>query len=275
MVESECQHLTWNAFFKAGLFHFWVFDSQDACRFCGRPEDDVAAFAMSTTNKKTAACPHADHTKSALALAWNFQRRTPRWSERFASLLDERLKQMLPEGCLREILHGQESEIRQRATLLLLERFLMGNQHLQKASESDDMEEVANQIQRSISASLRIASYRVRRSIQRDRGRFTEFDEAEHSKQSLHPAEIKYVRELPLEAQRQLLLFLLEEGVRSSAISTANSQIIHQMVDQELSQTEMAKELGISRQAVNQRIRCVAAGLNEALERAEFPMQST
>ena len=132
-----------------------------------------------------------------------------------------------------------------------------------------------SQITASISASLRIASYRVRRSIQLDRGRFTEFDEAEHSKQSLHPAEIKYVRELPLEAQRQLLLFLLEEGVRSSAISTANSQIIHQMVDQELSQTEMAKELGISRQAVNQRIRCVAAVLNEALERAEFPMQST
>ena len=44
------------------------------------------------------------------------------------------------------------------------------------------------------------------------------------------------------------------------------------MVDQELSQSKMAKELGISRQAVNQRIRFVAAELNEALEKAEFPI---
>jgi len=49
--------------------------------------------------------------------------------------------------------------------------------------------------------------------------------------------------------------------------------MVHQMMEQGMSQSEMAEELGISRQAVNQRIRCVAEGLEDSIEKAEFPLQ--
>jgi len=178
---------------------------------------------------------------------------------------------MLPEGCLRDILQGQESEIRQRAVLLLLERFLRGNHLLTKATENNDLTQVANQIQRSINAALRLSKSKVQSSILRDRRRFIEFDERVHSSQDLHPSCREKVSELPLETQRSLLLLLLEEGVRERSISEANSTMVHQMMEQGMSQSEMAEEMGISRQAVNQRIRCVADVVQEELEKREFP----
>jgi len=247
---------------------------QPPAAFAGVLKLKLRVFEMSTTtHPKTAVCHQPDHTQSALAMIWTFHVSHPQWGRKLASLIDERLRQMLPEGCLKDVLIGQESEIRQCAALMLLQRFLNGNQQLQFATEQKDLAEVANQLQRSISASLRIASRRLRRSLQRDRSRFTEFNEIANTQKTIHPACREKVCELPFEAQRSLLLLLLEEGVRARSISPANSRMVQLMVDQELSQTEMAAELGITRQAVNQRIRCVAEGLEDSIEKAEFPLR--
>lgn len=241
--------------------------------FAGVMRMKVGFFEMrTTTHPKTAACQQADHTQSALAIIWTFQVGNPKWGEKFASLLDRRLKQILPEGRLRDLLEGQESEIRQRAALLLLQSYLNGNRILQSATEREDLAEVANQIQRSINASLRLASCRVRRALDRDRKRFTELDESVHSSSVMHPAWRKKVSELPFEARRSLLLMLLEDGVRARSISKANSHMVREMIDSDMTQADMAREIGISRPAVHQRISSVGAAIAASLEKTEFPI---
>lgn len=233
----------------------------------------VGGFEMSnTTHPSTAACPQADHYISALAMLWTFQSGNPKWGEKFAFLLDMRLKQMLPEGRLKDLLEGQESEIRQRAALMLLQSYLRGNQRLQSATEREDMAEVANQIQRSINASLRLASCRVRHALQQERKRFSEFDEELYADPHSHPACRENVSELPYEAQRSLLLLLLEEGVRARSISSVNSNMVREMISSDVTQAGMARELGISRSAVHQRINDVGAAVKATLEKKEFPI---
>jgi hypothetical protein len=206
-------------------------------------------------------------------MSWTFQMNHPRWGENFASLLVQRLKQILPDNSLREILKGQEPEIRQEASLMLLQRFLQGNQHLHQAAEREDLADVANQLQKSIGAALRLGRLRILRSIHSQRKRFTEFEEEKHFAQSIHPSFHIHVGQLPYEAQRLLLLFLLEEGVMKRMISGSNAQIVQRMLDHGISQSCMAIELGVSRQAVNQRIRCVGEVVRESLEKTEFPIQ--
>jgi len=205
-------------------------------------------------------------------MIWTFQIGNPDWGEKFASLLDQRLKQMLPERCLWEILQGQESEIRQRAALMLLGWFLKGNKQLQRATELDDLAEVANQIQRSINAALRVSMYKVRTLMVRDLKRFTQFNDKKHSAQCIHPALHKNTWELPFEAQRSLLLLLLEDAESTRAIAPSHAGMVRRMVDHSMTQADIAKELGISRPAVNQRIKGVGAAIAKSLEKAEFPI---
>jgi hypothetical protein len=230
---------------------------------------------MSRTNHpKPAAYPYADHNISALALVWTFQTGNPKWGEKFARLLDERLKQMLPEGRLREILQGQESEIRQRAALMLLDWFLRGNRELQLATEIKDLGEVANQIQRSINAAIRISTMKIRRSLIRDLNRFVEYNEKEHTTSCIHPALRVNVWELPFEAQQSLLLLLLEGAETTRAVSPSQTSMVRRMIDLSMSQADMAKDLGISRPALNQRISHVGSVVRSSLEKTEFPTQA-
>ena len=154
---------------------------------------------------------------------------------------------------------------------MLLGWFLKGNKQLQRATELDDLAEVANQIQRSLNAAIRISTLKVRKSLARDLKRFTQFNEKKHFGHCLHPALHRNVWELPFEAQRSLLLLLVEDAESTRAIAPSHAGMVRRMVDHSMTQADIAKELGISRPAVNQRIKGVGAAIAKSLEKAEFP----
>ncbi len=191
-----------------------------------------------------------------------------------ADALDAALRTRLPDKFFSGMLSGREPEIRQDALLLIVQTLLGGNTRLIDATRTNDGEEIRNQLQRTISAALKICRARFWRALNTEAARFQEVDPSNGLSLGTcdHPSR-RTLWALPPDAQRQLVLAALRQGVEQQLVSRQNAELLKSIVVDGLSQAEVAKSLRVSRSAVQQRVGSVRERLRAILENSELPLE--
>jgi len=171
--------------------------------------------------------------------------------------LDKLLRARLPEDTLKGLLKGREREIQQDAHLLLLSRFLSGNRKLLQATRTGTHSEILNQVQRSISAAVNINMRRLRRMLSQESNRWVPLPEDAGSFGRYDHVSNRGYWELPYPIQRELALLMIRRALQQARITRGSAMLATTMIEQNLTQAEMARQLRVSRSAVNQRLASV------------------
>ncbi len=213
--------------------------------------------------------------ESSLACAWVEYYRKPddaALERRLVTILDLVLNQTLPERKYFGLLHGRKAEIRQEALLCLLQRYLVGNQRLLETTLSGDLKAIANQLRRSIHAAVWVSVRKLHREIRKERNRFVRYDTVDESAfaTTSHPAEYKTLWALPFEAQQALVLLTLRKGIAEHRLPAKSAHMALDMVEGPMSSAQMARTLGVTRQAVHQRLKPVRNYLRKSIDTEEF-----
>lgn len=192
--------------------------------------------------------------------------------EHLATQLDLLIRARLSNGRFGELLQGYEADMRQEAHVLIL-RFLSGNRELSLTTEDGNLAEIENQIQRSVSGCCRAVFFNFRKHALRYRAFHVcgvDVDAVEHPV-CMHPANRSQLWELPTALQRKIIVQIMGEAVRDRVLCPQNAALALDMVLEAKSQSEVAKSLGISRQAVHARLTKIRSLLGPLLETTEFP----
>lgn len=189
---------------------------------------------------------------------------------RLAQVLDCTLRVKLPNDTFLGPLRGLEAEIRQEAMFLLTQRFLSGNFRLMCATEDGHHDEVGRELLRSLGAALKYAGRSLRRKVFRDLKRTDKKPEGPGGSCE-HPSRLGYWS-LPIAVQIELALKALQLAVAKQAISAGHAKMASALLETASSQTELSRRLGVSRQAIHQRLRPVRITLHRIIEELEFPL---
>lgn len=210
-----------------------------------------------------------------LAKAWIAFCTSPEAAQsELACHLDALLKAGMPDGRCQGPMSGQEDEIRQEAYLLLVQRYLAGNAALFDATEALDEQEIAEQIQRSARASLRVTKRSITKAVLRRAKMHDHEVDIDAVCGADHPANRASLWALPFEVQRELVFSILRRAAEENLLPTRSLSVARDMLELELSQTRVAKNHGISRQSVHQHVERVREVLKRAMARTEFPLTS-
>lgn len=222
----------------------------------------------------------ANGTASTLSGTWLQFATTPteKNRERLAATLNGKLKELLPAGSLGGRLIDAEPEVRQSALLLLATRFLKGNQLLLETTEIHAIAtengqsviaaaaagEVEEQIERSCRESLKIAFRRLRAEEASFALRHCQLDnEAEGA---VMP---EAVEKMSTKDQINLALIALATVVARRTVSPATAAMMAEMLLKGKSQAEVARELGVSRAAVCQRVKAATEAMHPIIEQMQ------
>jgi len=210
-----------------------------------------------------------------LALAWlNYcdHQESQEAAEHLAFHLDRHFKERLPDRRCTGVLVGREEEIRQEAYLLLVGRYLAGNRELIEATEARDHAEIANQILKSLAGSITAIS----RTLTKHTIRYRQLHsgDPDHCPEAtcVHPACRTGLWELPFELQREIVFAALRHAIQQKLLAARGANIAMTMVDEGLTQSDVAASLGISRQAVHQHLLPVRNYLRGRIDEQEFPL---
>jgi len=211
-----------------------------------------------------------------LASAWLIYCRDPDSQanrDHLARNLDQIFKSRLPNGRYDGTMKGREADVRQEAYLLLVSNYLPGNEELFAATETGNIPEISNQIEKSLNGSIRSTFQTLRKSILRHLQFHAYGDDPDATAQGTcqHPAHRTTMWDLPYETQRELVFASLHLAVREKHLKPHHAAVAIAMVDQGMSQQQMATELGVSRQAIHQRLQPVREFLEAHIETLEFP----
>ncbi len=185
------------------------------------------------------------------------------------------------------LLHENAEDIRQNAHILLLHGnsllsrkgrsasrgYLTDNEELRAATVRGDAQEIHRELLRSLLAVLNHCSLRMRREIAREKARLLRLEAVLEHKLGVcaHPADCK-ITELSLTDLRELVLTLLEEAENLGALSKPTLAAASKTLVNGLGQADAARELGISRQALNQRLKPVRSWLERRSRSTEVPL---
>ncbi len=239
-------------------------------------------YVIKYTEPKLAAPSGAGYspstTTTSLAVAWVDYCLHPeqeKTREKLACELEEALLLALPTGRNTGIMTGTEDEIRQESNLLLLGRYLAGNDDLIQATKKADLPATKKQIRKSLNGAIRATSRTLLRSLQKDRKKHHYCESIEDHPLAIckHPAERRTLWELPYEAQRELVFATLRMAIVEKRLAEQNVQLLVTMVKESLSQTDIAQARGVTRQAINQRIAPVREYLRTRIANQEFPLE--
>ncbi len=78
--------------------------------------------------------------------------------------------------------------------------------------------------------------------------------------------------ELPYEIQRELALAALRVAVTRHLLTPSNVSMAIRMIEGNLTESEVSRELGVYRQAVNQQMKKVSKHLPKLIDSFEFPL---
>lgn len=236
---------------------------------------------MTNNNKiQTAAAPkRAGNSKSStsdLAQVWINYCGDPERKDSenaLASKLDALFKRKFPDRSCQGILNGREQEVRQEAYLLLVGRYLAGNRILIAATSNGDREQIENQIKRSLSGALKSVARSMRRTAERHLELHAYGEDLDVCPQAacIHPAYQTSYWELPYEMQLRMVFAALRLGLHNGLFCSMSADIVVAMLEGGHSQSQIAKALGISRQAVHSRLAPVRKHLQGLIESQEFP----
>ena len=224
-------------------------------------------------NTKTAALNGAGN-QQALVNSWIVffeQPENRKLLNQLADQVDLELRRKLPTGIFYDVLKNQEEEVRQQAAIALFERYLAGNLQLARATRSGDLDEIENQITRSINAATKIVQMRLTRELGDEKKRWASLAEDDRRWGRIPHASSRTLHSLPYHALRELALSALREAAEQSRISPQNAALAMTLIKDGVTQAEMARRLKISRSAVNQRLLPVRKYLREAVTKQEFP----
>jgi len=215
---------------------------------------------------------------TSLAFAWAQYLKDPGDSgvmDRLARELEWQLQKYLPNRSRGGMLCGREGEIRQEALLLLLQRYLGGNTRLLEATKNQSLSEISQELRRSILGALQASQ---RKLVHRLRRELNKTDYCEKIEDHLlgvccHPADRKSLWQLPYEGQRELVFAGLRIAIAKHLVPTGSAELVIKMIEGNLSQSAMAEAMGVSRQAVSQRLTPVRKYLQRYVVEAELPLQ--
>jgi len=160
----------------------------------------------------------------------------------------------------------------QEACLLLFAKLLAGNRELVAATRAGHRAAMAGQLRRSVSAALRFSRWKLikKQILHSDLAHSNE--ESQEVAYSQHPANVTALRQLSLEAQQKLVIDMLIKAVRELHIAPVNAALARSLLENNLTQTDLAKSLGVTRQALHQRLKPVWRFLRKAIDDVEFPL---
>jgi len=191
---------------------------------------------------------------------------------RFAVELNDLVRKFLLRFSLIAPLRHLGDDLCQEASLLLFTKLLAGNHELVAATRAGHRALIAEQIRRSVSAALRFAKWKLLKMIARAPGQ----PHAEKDKTEVvtyqHPAHFTALRELPFETQQKLVLDMLREAVNEWRLPSDNAELAQTLLENNLTQADLARSLRISRQAVSQRLKPVWQYLHKTIDDQEFPL---
>lgn len=176
-----------------------------------------------------------------------------------------RIPEASPEGCL-----GIREDILQNTCLRLLSGHLAGNANLLVATKSGDESAIHRQLRVSISTALNYERREAMRRVNRYSSRQREL--TEHNAGMCHHPAGRSFWELPYELQRELALAALRLAVSHRLITHSNASIASRMIEGNLSEAEVSREMGVSRQAVNQQMKRIRTRLPKLIATQEFPL---
>lgn len=163
-----------------------------------------------------------------------------------------------------ESLGGHEEDVRQAAAELLFGRLILGNGDLLAATAQQDTNEIGRQILRSILAAGKFARDRHRQHMGREAQRRERLAQAVDQGEPII-AEANEVG-MPLKAKADLALAGLGIAVAKGLLNDANAELVHSILTKTKSQSQLAREHGISRASVCQRLRRTAQTLRRVIE---------
>ncbi|MEI8309408.1 MAG: hypothetical protein WCH98_01495 [Verrucomicrobiota bacterium] len=232
-----------------------------------------------TNTKSAARTKRAGYSQetSDLAGAWLGYRDNPdcrRARDHLALRLDEVFKSRLPNGRYGGILTGCEEDVRQEACLLAISNYLAGNPGLMVATADRCLEEIDRQIRKSVNGSIKTAFRALLKTLARHHALHDYGADPDTVRQANcdHPAQRRLLWELPFEVQRRIVLTCLRSAAAEKLLSARSADTAIAMVKMGLSQTAMAKKLGVTRQAINERIAPVRKLIAALVEAQEFPL---
>lgn len=193
----------------------------------------------------------------------------------FAERLDELLKSRLPDGRCTGAIKGLEGDIRQEAYLLLVGRYLAGNPTLLAATFAADAAEADNQLRKSAAAAIRSAAQSMAKALVRERQLIEcgADPDAIAEVGTMHPANRTSLWELPFEQQRLLVFAALESAVTAKLLGRRGAGMLREMVEKGMTQSELARARGISRQSVQETLALVRKLIASLVEAREMPLR--
>jgi hypothetical protein len=167
-----------------------------------------------------------------------------------------------------------EGDIRQKAHLLLIGRYLAGNAELLQATAAGDLNEVAKELFKSAAGAARAERDSLRKKLDRESRRIKEGLDLDSipDLQNAHPANRMALWELPFEQQQLLVFAALEKAVTQELVSSRSAGLALAMIDEGKSQSDLARSRGISRQSVHESLAPVREVISKLIEAEEFPL---
>ena len=191
---------------------------------------------------------------------------------RFATELNNLVRKFLPAGSLMEPLRNMREDLCQEAGLLLFSKLLAGNTSLVAATRARNRTEIAGQIRRSVSAAIRFSKWKLLKDLaDRPEQLHPDKDKSEIFN-CQHPANFKSLRDLPMEAQHKVVLGMLRRAVRELHLTSRNADLAQTLLENNLTQADLARTLGVTRAAIHQRLKPVWRFLRKAISEEEFPL---
>ena len=220
------------------------------------------------TNKHTLlAALNGAGNQQPLALLWMrfFEEPDSRKAmDAFSWALDHELRLRMPDKSLGGLLQGRESEIRQDAHLLLLQKLLVGNHRLVAATGNDSPETIEGEIARSVGAGVSYSFRRLRRKTSRDTKRWCALSDV-NSGAALSCSPV-IDEAVPYSALVELATRCLRNGVRKKQLSAKTAGIGLAMLNRGWSQAEIARRTRKSRASVSQKVAVIRTYLRSEME---------
>lgn len=199
------------------------------------------------------------------------QKETRRTENDLATALDSLLREYLPTDALSNPIGGRESEVRQAALDLLRFRYLKGNKQLVRSVIKLNARCVRKYFEIAVRGAIKNASDTL--AQQTLRRRETSLDHIVHT-DILTVAPERTARnfsELPVALQMQVVLAGLRKGAAEGKVPAKTVAIVEEILEHDITVTEIADGLKVTPQAVSQRLKRIRPYIDRHIETEEFP----
>jgi hypothetical protein len=152
--------------------------------------------------------------------------------------------------------------------------YLAGNTDLVVATALGDQWAITEEIQKSLGGSIRAVSKTLKKQLLYHQKMHVYGEDLDtHANNScVHPACHKNIWELPFDLQRQIVFASLRIAIRDNLILARSARLALEMLEKGLSQSQIARSRGVSRQAVHAVMAPVRQHLAMIVATQEFPL---